>query len=410
MFIYNIAIALMGLGIRIASGFNHKAKLMTEGYTNIFSRLKRAVDGQDKILWMHSASLGEFEQGRPILEEVKKQYPDYKVLVTFFSPSGYEIRKNYKGADWVFYMPIDTRQNAKRFVEIVKPKVAIFIKYEFWLNSLHQLHLSGCNTYLVSAIFRKNSIFFSSYGAAYRRALREYTGIFVQNDESVALLKELGVESVKAGDTRFDRVVQIAKEGRVVEVAERFVANHKVFIAGSTWERDEELLLSLCRKWRDIKFIIAPHQIEQHRIDKMVADAPYGAVRYTQCNENSNFDNTQILIIDTIGILSALYRYADFSYIGGGFGVGIHNTLEAATFGLPIAFGPKYEKFQEAKDMIALGCASSVATYEELEQWLEPLVVDQQHYKKICSITQEYVKENVGATEKIVSQMKLGNR
>ena len=354
------------------SPWHKKAKLWCEGRRNLFERLSQSIDPTAQIIWVHVASLGEFEQGRPIIEQIKAEHPEYKILLTFYSPSGYEIRKNYQGADYIFYLPLDTPSNAKRFLDIVNPKVAVFVKYEYWINMLSQLRARAIRTFIVSAIFRKDSIFFRSYGNMWRKALDTFETIFVQDEASKQLLSTIGKENVVvAGDTRFDRVAQIAAAAKKIDTIEQFKGQSRLFVAGSTWGEDEELIVRLANENPTIKFVIAPHEMEESRMAKIAQTAEHGAVRYTQYTAQDS-DN-QILILDTMGMLSSVYGYADFSYIGGGFGVGIHNTLEAATFGLPIAFGPNYHKFKEARDMIALGAATSITDYQQLSAWFAPL-------------------------------------
>lgn len=306
---------------------------------------------------MHVASLGEFEQGRPIIEKIRLEHPRYKILLTFFSPSGYEIRKDYPGADYIFYLPIDTPRNARRFLDIVRPEIAIFVKYEFWINLLTGLRRRGIRTYIVSAIFRRNSVFFRQWGGLWRQALETFDTLFVQNEESRILLGKLGFDNVVvAGDTRFDRVAQIAANAKRIELVERFRGGERLFVAGSTWGPDEELLIELMNANPGIKFVVAPHEMDESRIARLIGETRGGAVRYTRCTDSTVLDDKQLLILDTVGILASVYGYATWAYIGGGFGVGIHNTLEAATFGLPVAFGPNYAKFKEARRPGHAGC------------------------------------------------------
>jgi 3-deoxy-D-manno-octulosonic-acid transferase len=389
--------------IGIAALRNKKAKQWKEGRRNIFAKMAAAIKPNERIVWVHAASLGEFEQGRPIIEQIKREQPEIKILLTFFSPSGYEIRKNYEGADYIFYLPIDRRSCARRFIEIVRPEAAIFIKYEFWLNYLAELRERNIPTYIVSTIFRRNSIFFRPWGGAWRKALGTFSTLFVQNEESKQLLKEIGITNVVvAGDTRFDRVAAIAKAAKKIPLIERFKGESPLFVAGSTWGPDEQILIELINDNPSIRFVIAPHEMDEARIKHLIASIKGGAVRYTDSSEDSDFSQQQVLILDTVGILSSVYGYATWSYIGGGFGVGIHNTLEAATFGLPIAFGPKYQKFKEACDMVALGAAKSITSYDELKQWFEPLRDDKELLTKVSGSAKGYAEANCGATELIV--------
>ena len=399
MFLYDIGVALYARIVAFVALWNKKAKQFAEGRKNIFERMAQAISADDRVVWMHVASLGEFEQGRPILEEIRSKYPDRKILLTFFSPSGYEIRKNYAGADYIFYLPVDTPSNVTRFLDIAHPELAVFVKYEFWVNYLNELKRRGIRSYLVSAIFRPNSVFFRTYGTMWREALDAFEQMFVQNEESRELLHSIGFDNaIVAGDTRFDRVASIAKAAKPVEMVAAFKGDSKLFVAGSTWGPDEDILLPLINANPDIRFVIAPHEMEESRINKILQSVRGGAKRYTECDAQTDFSSTQMLVLDTIGILSSVYGYATWSYIGGGFGVGIHNTLEAATFGLPIAFGPKYEKFKEARDMVALGAATSVTSAEELATWFAPLRDDEAYLSKVSAIAKDYIAKNQGAT------------
>ena len=379
MWLYNFGLTLYVWLIRLVAPRHPKARLWIDGRKDLYKRMAETIDPTDRIVWVHVASLGEFEQGRPIIERIRKEHPEYKILLTFFSPSGYEVRKNYQGVDYIFYLPIDTPRNARRFLDAAHPEIAIFVKYEFWLNLLRDLRRRKVRTYIVSAIFRRNSIFFRPYGGMWRQALESFDVMFVQNEESKKLLAGLGFDNViVAGDTRFDRVAEIAKAAKHIDVIERFKGGKRVFVAGSTWGPDEELLIRLINDNPDVKFI--------------------GTLRYTQCTPHTNYGPKQLLILDTVGILSSVYSYATWSYIGGGFGVGIHNTLEAATFGLPIAFGPNYGKFKEARDMVSLGCAVSVRTAGELAAWFAPLCDDEETLRRASRTAKDYTARNQGAT------------
>lgn len=403
MLLYNICIILYAQIVRVVALWNNKAKQWVEGRRDIFEHMARKINKDDRVIWLHVASLGEFEQGRPIIEQIRKEHPEYKILLTFFSPSGYEIRKNYEGADYIFYLPIDTPLNVKRFLDIAHPEIAIFVKYEFWLNYLYELKARNIRTFVISAIFRADSVFFKWYGSRWRQALDSYEQIFVQNEESQALLHRIGFDNVIiAGDTRFDRVAAIAKAAKKIDIVERFKADSRLFVAGSTWGPDEDILQELINSNPDIKFVIAPHEMNEGRIGKIIEATKGGAIRYTQCNEQTSFDNTQVLILDTVGILSSVYGYALWSYIGGGFGVGIHNTLEAATFALPIAFGPNYKKFKEARDMVALGVATKVESAEDLHKWFTPLRDNEQTLRQVSTTAKEYTSKHQGATSLIM--------
>lgn len=403
MWFYDLIMSLYAGIIRLVGLRYEKARLWSEGRRDLFSRMREKIDPRERIIWLHVASLGEFEQGRPLIEALRESHPEYRILLTFFSPSGYEIRKNYAGADYIFYLPIDTRKQVRQFLDIAHPEVVIFVKYEFWLNFLTELRRRRIRTFVVSAIFRRNSVFFRFYGGLWRKALKTFEVLFVQNEESKSLLAELGYpNTVVAGDTRFDRVAKIAREAKQVPMIERFKGDKPLFIAGSTWGPDEELLIPLMNDNPELKFVIAPHEMDEGRIERLMRETRGGAVRYTQCDDKTSFEGKQLLILDTVGLLASAYGYASWGYIGGGFGVGIHNTLEAATFGLPIAFGPKYEKFKEARDLVAIGAARSITTYEELRAWFTPLRDDEKHLTKSSRLARDYTLSHQGATETIL--------
>ena len=403
MWIYNLGLVLYVWAIALASPWHRKAKLWIDGRKGLFRRMKESIDPSARIIWIHAASLGEFEQGRPLIEKIRKEHPEYKILLTFFSPSGYEIRKNYDQADYIFYLPIDTPRKARRFLDIAHPEIAIFVKYEFWINLLTELRRRSIRSYIVSAIFRRNSIFFRPYGGMWRQALESFDVMFVQNEESKKLLATLGFDNVLvAGDTRFDRVAEIARTAKQIDVIERFKADDRLFVAGSTWEPDEELLIRLINDNPCVKFVVAPHEMDEGRIAHLMSEIKGGALRYTQCTPRTSYGSRQVLILDTVGILASVYGYATWSYIGGGFGVGIHNTLEAATFGLPVAFGPNYQKFKEARDLVTLGAARSVADYEQLRAWFVPLRDNEEFLQKTSRIAKDYTTRHQGATDIIV--------
>lgn len=386
--------------IRLASPFYAKARLWHDGRKDMAERMHHTIGKADRVAWVHVASLGDFEQGRPIVDYIKAHYPNYKILLTFFSPSGYEVRKNYPNADYVFYIPADTKCEVRKFLDIVKPEVAIFVKYEFWLNMLAELRNREIRTFIVSAIFRRNSIFFNPFGGIWRKALRSFETLFVQDKKSKELLAAIGVTNVVvAGDTRFDRVSAIAESAEKVEVVERFKGNSRLFVAGSTWGADEKILLPLIKANPEVKFVIAPHEIDEHRIEYLLRETD--AVRYTQLP--NNFADKQVLILDTMGLLSRVYGSADWAYVGGGFGAGIHNTLEAAVYGLPVAFGPKYHKFKEAHDLIALGVGRSVKNERELQSWFDELKSDTDYLDRLSAIAKVYVGQHRGVTKKIVN-------
>ena len=406
MWLYNIGIILYTRCIALAAHWYPKARLWCEGRKGLFERMAEAIKSEDRVVWVHSSSLGEFEQGRPVIEKIRARYPEYKILLTFFSPSGYEIRKNYQGADYIFYLPADTVKDVRRFLDIAHPEVAIFVKYEFWLNMLAELRKREIRSYVISAIFRSNSVFFRWYGSMWRKALRTFRTIFVQNEESKELLAEIGFENVVvAGDSRFDRVAEIARQAKKIDLIDRFRGSSRLFVAGSTWGPDEELLIRLINDNPSVKFIIAPHEMEEERIERIMTEVKGGALRYTRCTPLTSFGSKQVLVLDTMGMLSSVYGYASWSYIGGGFGVGIHNTLEAATFGLSIAFGPNYHKFKEARDLVTLGAAASVIDYKQLARWFAPLRDNEVFLRKVSRLSREYTLKNQGATDIFLNEM-----
>lgn len=405
--LYNIGIRCYSAAIALASPFNRKARLRHRGGREALRHIEESMrDVKGRIVWLHAASLGEFEQGRPIIERIKAEMPETVVVLTFFSPSGYEIRKDYPLADHIFYLPADTPKNVRRFLDAVHPDVAIFVKYEFWLNYLDGLRRRQIPTYLVSAIFRPTQVHFRPWGGIWRKALETYTTIFVQDEASRTLLEGVGyTRSIIAGDTRFDRVAAIAKAAREIPIIERFRGDGDLFIAGSTWGKDEKILAQLINSNPAIRFVVAPHEIDEERIKWLEANIKGGVARYTHSTPDDDFSTTQLLVLDTIGLLSSAYGYARWAYIGGGFGRGIHNTLEATTFGLPVAFGPNYKKFREARDLIAVGAARSISSAEELKAWFEPLATDGEALQKASSSARRYTEEQCGATDTIISNI-----
>jgi len=366
------------------------------------SLLKRTIDSNARYIWFHAASLGEFEQGRPVMEQLKKDNPETKILLTFFSPSGYEIRKNYAGADVISYLPLDTRASARRFVKLVNPSKAVFIKYEFWPNYILELKKANVPVYSISAIFRPSQVFFKGYGGWYRNLLKSFAHIFVQDKNSLKLLVDNGFMNVSvAGDTRFDRVADLAQQAKTIPLIEAFVKDAgKVIVAGSTWPKDEELLVRYMKLHPDVKMILVPHEIHQAHIMGISKLLDGKFVRYTELNEQ-NVLTTNCIVVDTIGLLSSIYRYANVAYIGGGFGVGIHNTLEAAVWNVPVVFGPNYQKFREARELITIGGAFSIAHYELMEAQFDLLLKD----NKAGKIAGDYVKNNIGATDLIIKEI-----
>ncbi len=411
--IYNIFLRVYQCALFVASLFNKKAQLWVKGRRDIFARLESAMIGNSQpVIWMHCASLGEFEQGRPVLEKLKEAYPGHKILLTFFSPSGYEIRKNYPGADWIFYLPLDTKSNVKRFLEIVNPGLVIFVKYEYWYNYLSQLHKRQVPVILVSAIFRENAVFFKWYGSLHRKMLHFFSHLFVQNEESrLRLQSMLPAHAVTlAGDTRFDRVATIANAFEPIPVIEKFTAGKKVLVAGSTWPDDEKNLKKLIEYVNNISLIIAPHEINESHLQFLKSIFP-DAVLYSELSKESashqNLPISNILIIDNIGMLSKLYNYSIISYIGGGFNKsGIHNTLEAAVYGRPVIFGPNYGKFAEAVELIKKRGACSYNTDIELIEIFKKIISSENMLQEYSFNAGAFVAESTGATNKILSWLK----
>ncbi|MEG1649454.1 MAG: glycosyltransferase N-terminal domain-containing protein, partial [Rikenellaceae bacterium] len=387
-FLYNAALSFYQCAISILAPIHPKAKQWSEGRRDIFTRLTAALKGDVKpVAWFHCASLGEFEQGRPVIEKFSERYPSHTILITFFSPSGYEVRKNYKGADHIFYLPIDTTKNVKRFLDIVKPEVAVFVKYEFWKNYLQELHRRDIKTYVVSAIFRPSQLFFKPYGKSYAKILKNITHLFVQNAQSKDLLHSIGIDNTTVcGDTRFDRVYSIATSAAPIPLFEKFANKSEVFISGSSWEKDDEITLKLIEKFTDLKFVIAPHELGEVKIKLLyesISKMGRKVIRYTQITDQDQASKCDVIIIDTMGILSKVYRNATYAYIGGGFGIGIHNTLEAATFGLPMIFGPNYTRFMEAVTLKDMGVATPITSSDDAIKWLNDLRADKAKYNKL---------------------------
>ena len=405
--LYTLAIYIYGLLLRLAAPFNTKASEWVKGRSDLFIRLTAALKDIDRdknpLVWFHVSSLGEFEQGRPIIESYRQAWPDCKILLTFFSPSGYSVRKNYELADWVFYLPLDTPGNTRRWMEIVRPGRAIFIKYDFWFNVLQALQQQKVQVYFISVKFRPGQHFFRWYGGWFREQLNAVTWFFVQNHESAKLLQSIGKHNVTiTGDTRFDRVFAISTHRQSFPLVEKFVGKSKLFICGSTWKEDEALLLPLIRrKELGLKFIIAPHDPSPERIRYIIDRMEQPVFCYSELNGN-NADQAGILLLDSVGILAQLYQYATLAYVGGGFGVAIHNIQEPVTFGVPVFFGPKFHKFTEAVDLVEQGGVFCVNSSADLISKTIGILADQQAYQHISDICRRYVDENRGATEKIM--------
>lgn len=406
---YNIVIYIYLIGVAIASCFNKKVKKMWAGERQALKVLREKVDPNARYIWFHAASLGEFEQGRPLMEYLRKTHPEYKILLTFFSPSGYEVRKNYEGADIICYLPLDTIRNARRFLRAIKPVMAFFIKYEFWYNYLHILQHRGVPTYSVSSIFRPNQIFFQWYGKGYGRVLKCFTHFFVQNIESKNLLAKLDIHDVEVvGDTRFDRVLQIKEASKQLPIVEKFTENtSKVFIAGSSWLPDEEVFLKYFNLHKDWKLIVAPHVIgEDHLAQIFELLKGRRVVRYTEATEE-NVKDAEVLIIDCFGLLSSIYHYGTISYVGGGFGVGIHNVLEAAVWDIPVIFGPNNKRFQEAQGLIMAGGGFEINDYQSFRDLMMRFETDEMFLQTSKKHAGEFVKGRAGATEKIMGSLPL---
>ncbi len=392
----------------IAALFNPKAKKWVRGRRNIFERLEKATAGHQSIIWIHCASLGEFEQGRPLLEKLKADpsFRNAKFLLTFFSPSGYEIRKDYKGADWVFYLPMDGPRNAKRFLEIVNPSLVIFVKYEFWFYYLKKIKYRNIPLILVSALFWKEMSFFKWYGAMQRKMLSRFDHLFVQDHKSKQLLDDIGLSSITSisGDTRFDRVIDIAESAEPLPLIEQFIGGNKTIIAGSTWPEDEEVLKQTLNAVDDAtrKLILAPHEISEKHLASITELFP-GSIRYSQLG---SAPGSTVLIIDNIGLLSRLYKYATITYIGGGFGKGIHNTLEAAVYAKPVIFGPVFHKFREAADLIKKGGAFSIANADESIKIISELLANENKLAESGKSSGNYVYSNRGASNRIIQFLK----
>ena len=408
---YELFIILYNIGVWVASFFSRKVRAMWKGEHRTFRVLREKIDPNAMYIWFHAASLGEFEQGRPIMEAIRREHPGYKILLTFFSPSGYEVRKNYDGADVVVYLPIDTKRNARRFLRLTNPVMAFFIKYEFWSNYLHMLKERHVPTFSVSSIFRPNQIFFRAYGKGYGKVLDCFTHFFVQNEESRDLLKSIGIDCVSVtGDTRFDRVLQIRDAGKSLSIVENFVGGTAedrphVFIAGSSWPPDEDIFIRYFNEHRDWKLIIAPHVIGDDHMKQILDKLERKTVRYTEAT-TENVVGAECLIIDCFGLLSSIYRYADVTYVGGGFGVGIHNVLEAAVWGKPVIFGPNNKNFQEAQGLLKAGGGFEITSYDDFVGAMRKLA-DDKALEQSRERAGGFVESLAGATRQIMKEVKF---
>ena len=399
---YTLAIRVFGLLAWVAARFRRPARLWVEGRRGWYRSLREDIRGKENVVWFHAASLGEFEQGRPIIERVREEYPDHPILLTFFSPSGYEVRKNFDKVDCVHYLPLDTPGNARKFLDVVQPKIAVFIRYEYWYNFLRAMFRRHIPVIMVSSIFREDQIFFKPYGEWFRKALRRVSHFFVQNQESLALLESIGVENKDlSGDTRFDRVWDAAQDKREFPLVERFLAGGTCLMAGSTWPFDDRLLKEIVPAFPDLKFVIVPHHVDEANI-RRITDLFEGEVALYTRGEDQELENRQILVVDTIGILTYLYRVADLTYIGDGFGAGIHSIMEPAAFGMPIFFGPNYHNFQEAVDLVERKGVFAVKDQKELVEGIRRFADDERARQAVGRICREYIQEKRGATDRVM--------
>lgn len=404
LFLYNVVLSIAGFILKIVAIFSPKIKLFTEGRKNVFITLQEKIKPTDKTIWFHSASLGEYEQGLPVIEKIKEKYPSHKIIVTFFSPSGYEVRKNNTVADVTLYLPLDTKGNAQQFLKLAHPELAFFIKYEFWLNYLKELEKTKTPTYLISGIFRDNQMFFKWYGGFYRSALKAFTHFFVQNEKSKEKINSIGFDNVTvSGDTRFDRVAAILERDNSLDFIEKFKNNNPTIVIGSSWPKDETLLVDYINQAAEnVKFIIAPHNIKTDQISSLQAQLTKPTVLYSE-KDTANLSNYNVFIIDTVGLLTKIYSYGTIAYVGGGFGnPGIHNILEPATFGIPILIGPNYANFAEAVLLVELGGCIVISNSEELKQNFDHLLSNETFLKEKSQICQSYIQNNKGATNSIM--------
>lgn len=401
---YSLAICFYMLCVRIAALFNEKARLMTAGQRNTWRVLDR-LGGKERYVWFHAASLGEFEQGRPLMERLRREHPEKKILLTFFSPSGYEVRKNYGGADVVCYLPFDTPRNARRFVRMARPEAVFFIKYEFWRNYIEALARSGVPVYSVSSIFRDDQIFFRRYGRGYARVLHRFTHLFVQNEHSRELLASLGVTNVSIiGDTRFDRVIDVRAAAKPLPLVERFAAGARLLVAGSTWPADEDIILPYFNSHPDVKLVLAPHVVDEAHLEDIEHKLTRRSVRYSAATPEK-LQKADCLIVDGYGLLSSIYRYGTVAYVGGGFGAGIHNVPEAAVYGIPVVIGPNNNKFREARDLLANGGCREVKDAAEFRQVMDTFLSRPGELAAAGKAAGDYIRNNAGAVDKVFKQV-----
>lgn len=407
VFLYNIVIRIYYLLIYISSAFHPKARLWIKGRKNLIKQIENSIKPKEERAWFHFASLGEFEQGRTVLEQFKNEYPTLKIVITFFSPSGFEVRKNYANADYIFYLPLDTVSNASKFIEIIKPKIVFFTKYDFWYHYFRIIHQKNIPLYLISAIFRPNQLFFKKYGSFYQNILRYVTFFFVQNQQSANLLTTIGLNNyLITGDTRFDRVLENKNTTQELPLIKTFSNGNKVIVAGSTWKEDEEIIYkSVNNNSHNFKWIIAPHEITSSTLGRLKKMFRANCVFYSEARIET-ISNYKILIIDNVGLLMSIYHYAYLAYIGGGFGKGIHNILEAAAFGIPVIFGPNFKKFNEAHELLKIEGAFTVKNSKDFEYTLKKFTSDAYLYKKACKENLEYVRSHTGSTSRILQHIK----
>ena len=411
---YSLAIHFYAFIIALISPFHKKARIMRLGQWKTNSILREKIDRNAKYIWFHASSLGEFEQGRPMMEKIKAEHPEYKILLTFFSPSGYEVSKNYNWVDVFCYLPFDTPYRVKKFLNLANPSIAVFIKYEFWGNYLQELKHRNIPVYIISSIFRRDQLFFQWFGYPYRKMLYCFTHLFVQDDRSAALLKEFGITNVTVtGDTRFDRVLDVRNQARELSPVEHFVCEggkekRLTLVAGSSWPQDEEILIPYFNEHPEMKLIIAPHEIHREHLMYIESLLKRPSVRLSDVfHDQSLAEGKDCLIVDSFGLLSSIYRYGTIAYIGGGFGAGIHNTLEAAVYGIPVLFGPKYHKFKEAKDLIKVGGGFSVSDKQSFCEKMDELLTYHEVLEAAGESAGQFVNGNAGATDKILRIIKL---
>lgn len=406
-FLYNVVVVAAEFFLKIIALFNNKIRLFVNGRKESFKRIKQGISAGDRTIWIHAASLGEFEQGRPIVERIKKQYSNHKIVITFFSPSGYEVRKDYNQADVVCYLPLDTKSNVKKFLELVRPEMAIFVKYEFWPNMLKALQSQGINTILISGIFREDQVFFKS-NSWMRNALKSFSHFFVQDENSKNLLNEINFQNVSiSGDTRFDRVVEITEQDNTLDFVETFKGDNMLIVAGSTWKEGELLLSQYINESEqsNVKFLIAPHNISEENSRRLKESISDEVVLFSEM-EIKDIATAKVLIVDTIGILTKIYSYADVAYVGGGFATGLHNILEPATFGVPVIIGPQFDKFREARELVEQKGCLVVNNADEMKSQLDTFVIDEDFRLQTGDICKSYIQENIGATEMVLSYVK----